>query len=237
MKSGVIRGLRSLTQSSPHQATTDPEVARPVWMVTVQSMKEGEATRRRLIDATIDVMATRGDAAVRLVEVAAAAGIKQSSIYYFFPTREDLVIAAHRERYRRSVAETLESFEAAISGATSLEGFREGAIRALEFAFSDERRNTRLIRMALLSKAVTNDELRREVNDAAYQGHLALAKNLERAQQAGWIRTDVSALTLAIWVRSMIFGRLVLEVDPQRYDGAEWNRLALSSFIRTLTAD
>jgi TetR/AcrR family transcriptional regulator len=206
-------------------------------MVTVQSMQGGETTRRRLIDATIDVIAMRGDAAVRLVEVAVAAGIKQSSIYYFFPTREDLVIAAHRERYRRSVAETLESFEAAISGATSLEGFREGAIRALEFAFSNDRRNARLIRMTLLSKAVTNDELRREVNDAAYEGHTALAEVLERAQLAGWIRTDVSALTIAIWIRSMVFGRLVLEVDPQRYDEAEWNRLAISSFVRTLTAD
>lgn len=189
------------------------------------------------MDATIEVIATRGDAAVRLVEVASAAGITQSSIYYFFPTREALVVAAHRERYRRAVAETLESFESAISGAVSLEGFREGAIRALEFAFSDDRRNARLIRMALLSKAVTNDELRREVNEAAYQGHMVLAEILERAQRAGWIRTDVSALTLAVWVRSMIFGRLVLEVDPERYDGAEWNRLALSSFVRTLTAE
>jgi AcrR family transcriptional regulator len=206
-------------------------------MATVRAVPDGDDTRTRLIDATIEVIATRGDAAVRLVEVAAAAGIKQSSIYYFFPTREALVVAAHRERYRRAVAETLESFEAAISGATSLEDFQQGAIRSLEFAFSDDRRETRLIRMALLSKAVTNDELRREVNEAAYQGHMVLAEILERAQRAGWIRTDVSALTLAVWVRSMIFGRLVLEVDPEQYDGAEWNRLALSSFVRTLTAE
>ena len=75
-----------------------------------------------------------------------------------------------------------------------------------------------------------------EVNDAAYEGHRALAETLERAQRAGWVRSDVSAMTLAVWVRSMIFGRLVLEVDPDRYDGTEWNHLAISSFERTLAA-
>ena len=206
-------------------------------MVTVRGVSDGEETRQRLLDATIEVIATRGDAAVRLVEVAAAAGIKQSSIYYFFPTREDLVVAAHRERYRRAVVEVVETFEAEIAAATSVEGFREGAVRALEFAFSDDRREVRLSRMALLTKALTNDELRRQVNDAAYEGHRAFAETLEQAQRAGWVRRDVSAMTLAVWVRSMIWGRLVLEVDPQRYDGTEWNRLALSSFVRTLAAD
>ncbi|MEY4372750.1 MAG: hypothetical protein RL219_1519 [Actinomycetota bacterium] len=206
-------------------------------MVTVRSVPDANDTRLRLIDATIEVIATRGDAAVRLVEVAAAAGITQSSIYYFFPTREDLVVAAHRERYRRAVAEVVESFEAEIAAATSFEGFREGAIRALGFAFAPDRRDVRLSRMALLAKALTNDELRREVNDAAYEGHRLLAEILERAQRAGWVRSDVSAMTLAVWVRSMIYGRLVLEVDPDRYDGTEWNHLAISSFERTLAAE
>ena len=206
-------------------------------MGTVREMTDGAETRMRLINATIEVIAERGDAAVRLVEVAAAANIKQSSIYYFFPTRDDLVVAAHRERYRRAVAEMVVSFESEIAAATSVEEFREGAIRALETAFSEDRRETRLIRMAVLTKALTNDDLQREVNDASHQGHLELAKILDRAQRAGWVRTDISALTLAVWVRSMIFGRLVLEVDSERYDGAEWNQLAFSSLVRTLTTD
>jgi hypothetical protein len=37
-----------------------------------------------------------------------------------------------------------------------------------------------------------------------------------------------------VWVRSLIFGRLVLEVAGDRYDGDEWTRLAISSFSRTL---
>lgn len=197
-------------------------------------MSEGAETRQRLIEATIEVIATRGESAVRLVEIAEAAGIKQPSIYHFFPNREDLVVAAHRERHRRSVAEVVGRFESEFASATTADEFEEGAIRALKFALSDERSNARAVRLGLLAKALTNEALLREVNDAAYEGHTALAEILERAQKAGWVRGDVSPLTMAVWVRSLIFGRLIAEIDGTRFDLDEWTRLAISSFSRTL---
>jgi AcrR family transcriptional regulator len=179
------------------------------------------------------VIATRGDAAVRMVEIAAAAGIKQPSIYHFFPSREDLVVAAHRERYKRGVTEALGRFEAEFASSTTADDFREGWLRALQFALSDERREARTV-LGLLAKALANDDLLREVNDAAYEGHVVLARIIERAQQAGWVRNDVSPLTMSVWVRSMIFGRLIAELDDDRYDRDEWTRLALSAFLRTV---
>lgn len=196
-------------------------------------MSEGVDTKERLIDAAIEVIASRGDAAVRLAEIAQTVGIKTPSIYYFFPRREDLVIAAHRERYRRAVAEALGRFEAEFASAKTQDEFREGSLRALQFAMSDERREARVVRLGLQAKALTNDDLLREVNEAAYEGHKALAEILERAQSTGWIRSDISPLTVAVWVRSMIFGRLILEIDGDRYDRDEWTQLALSSFTRT----
>lgn len=196
-------------------------------------MSEGVDTKERLIDAAIEVIASRGDAAVRLAEIAQTVGIKTPSIYYFFPRREDLVIAAHRERYRRAVAEALGRFEAEFASAKTQDEFREGSLRALQFAMSDERREARVVRLGLLAKALTNDDLLREVNEAAYEGHKALAEILERAQSTGWIRSDISPLTVAVWVRSMIFGRLILEIDGDRYDRDEWTQLALSSITRT----
>lgn len=199
------------------------------------AVSSGAETREKLIEATIEVIARRGDAAVRMADIAAAVGIKQPSIYHFFPSREVLVVAAHRERYKRAVVEVIGRFESEFATAETAEEFREGAVRALEFALSDERSEARIVRLGLLAKAVTNDELLRELNDAAHEGHLALAAILERAQAAGWVRSDVSALTMAVWTRSMIFGRLIAEIDDGRYDGAEWTRLALSAFLRTLS--
>jgi hypothetical protein len=40
---------------------------------------------------------------------------------------------------------------------------------------------------------------------------------------------------MAVWVRSLIFGRLIAEIDGTRFDLDEWTRLAISSFSRTLS--
>ena len=89
-------------------------------------------------------------------------------------------------------------------------------------------------RVLLLAKGLSNEELLGEVNQAAFQSNQRLAAVLENAQRQGWIRNDVTPLTLAVWVRSQVIGRFLLEVDSKRYDGEEWTRLALSSIESTL---
>jgi len=187
-----------------------------------------------LLDATIEVIATRGESAVRTVEIAEAVGIKQPSIYHFFPSREALVVAAHLERYRRAVAGALGEVASEVASASTREEFVEAVSRVLELALSDDRREVWAVRLGLLAKAMTNDEVRREVNDAAFEGNAALAGLFERAQGAGWVRGDVSALTLTVFVRSLIFGRLMPEMDGDRYDNDEWIRLTLESFWRSV---
>ncbi|TFV56595.1 TetR/AcrR family transcriptional regulator [Mycobacterium sp. PS03-16] len=53
-------------------------------------------TRRRLIEATAEVMRTEGYAAATSRRVAAAAGVKQALVYYYFPTMDDLFVEVMR---------------------------------------------------------------------------------------------------------------------------------------------
>jgi len=191
-------------------------------------------SRERLLAAAIEVIATRGEAALRLAEVAEMAGLKQPSIHYMFPTREDLVVAALRERYRRAVLDAIENFDSLVAGATTRDEFEQAAIRGLEFAMQVQRKAARAARLALFVKAETNDALLREINDASFEANQRLAAVLENAQRHGWIRNDVSPLTLAVWTRGQIFGRFVLEIDSSRYDGDEWTRFAIAAMMATV---
>jgi AcrR family transcriptional regulator len=195
---------------------------------------DGADTRSRLLDATIEVIATRGESAVRMVEIAEAAGIKQPSIYHFFPSREDLVVAAHLERYRRAVAEALGQIESEVASAMTRDEFVEAVSQVLRLALSDDRREVWAVRLGLLAKAMTNESVLREVNDATFEGNVDLAAMFERAQRTGWVRGDVSPLTLTVFVRSLIFGRLIAEMDGERYDYDEWTSLTLESFWRSV---
>ena len=49
-------------------------------------------TRRRLIDATVQLMHDEGYAAATSRRVAAKAGVKQALVYYYFPTMDDLFV-------------------------------------------------------------------------------------------------------------------------------------------------
>lgn len=48
-------------------------------------------TRSRILDAAAQVLSTRGYAGLRLVDVAAVAELQAPAIYYYFPSRDDLI--------------------------------------------------------------------------------------------------------------------------------------------------
>lgn len=48
-------------------------------------------TRKRILDAAAQVLSSKGYAGMRLSEVADVAGLQAPAIYYYFPSREDLI--------------------------------------------------------------------------------------------------------------------------------------------------
>ena len=54
-------------------------------------------TRRRLLEATAQIMHDEGYAAATSRRVAAKAGIRQPLVHYYFPTMDDLFLAVLRE--------------------------------------------------------------------------------------------------------------------------------------------
>jgi TetR/AcrR family transcriptional regulator, cholesterol catabolism regulator len=48
-------------------------------------------TRQRILDAAAHVLSRRGYAGTRLTDVAEVAGVQAPAIYYYFPSREDLI--------------------------------------------------------------------------------------------------------------------------------------------------
>jgi TetR/AcrR family transcriptional regulator, regulator of autoinduction and epiphytic fitness len=67
-------------------------------MATPRKAKADEGgTRRRLLEATAQIMHDEGYAAATSRRVAARAGIRQPLVHYYFPTMDDLFLAVLRE--------------------------------------------------------------------------------------------------------------------------------------------
>lgn len=58
---------------------------------SVKDPSKSERTRSRILDATAHVLSTKGFAGTRLTDVAKHAELQAPAIYYYFPSREDLI--------------------------------------------------------------------------------------------------------------------------------------------------
>jgi TetR/AcrR family transcriptional regulator, cholesterol catabolism regulator len=67
------------------------KLAREAYEEPGRSDTKSARTRQRILDAAAQVLSRRGYAATRLTDVAEVAEIQAPAIYYYFPSRDDLV--------------------------------------------------------------------------------------------------------------------------------------------------
>ena len=94
------------------------------------STKKAEATRARIVDVALDLFRRQGFEQTTMRGIAAEAGVSLGSAYYYFESKEDLVMAF----YGRAIEAMTPRMEAALAGADSFEG-RIGAIMNVKFEY------------------------------------------------------------------------------------------------------
>jgi AcrR family transcriptional regulator len=99
-------------------------------MTTATSIKKSEVTRARILDAALDLFQRHGFEETTMRGIAAAAGVSLGSAYYYFQSKEDLVMAF----YERAIDAMTPRMEAALSGANHFEGKVE-ALMAVKFEY------------------------------------------------------------------------------------------------------
>lgn len=80
-------------------------------------IKKSEATRARILDTALTLFRNRGFEETTMRDIAAKAGVSLGSAYYYFESKEDLVMAF----YERAMEAMAPRLEAALSGAASFE--------------------------------------------------------------------------------------------------------------------
>ncbi len=104
-------------------------------MLAAMATPKAEETRNRILDAALRLFRERGFEATTMRDVAAEAGVATGAAYYYYRSKEDLVMAF----YLRTDEEQRESFANAISASKSLKT-RLGGIIEAKFAQFEEHR-------------------------------------------------------------------------------------------------
>lgn len=197
-------------------------------------MADARGTRDKILEAAIGIIEAEGEAGVRVDRVVEAAGFTKPVLYHHFADREDLVIAAQGERYRRTFDDALVALSV-FREAQSQDVFLDRVAIALGDFTSPGGRRRRRMRAEILGAAVGRPQLHDAITEANRQFVASLGDFLTRARKAGLISPQRDPRDIAAWWLSVVAGRYVIDVDADRFDEEEWTAIVLS-MIRYLLA-
>jgi AcrR family transcriptional regulator len=173
------------------------------------------STRERILAAAVAIIDERGEAALRLMDVAAAAGITLSLITHHFGTRDNLVAEAHMVRFEGLYQRDTERIAALAETSLDATGFREALADLTAEVLDRERDIIRLRRAVSVGAAHGRPDLHAQLGDTAAGLLDEFERVIRRAQSAGLIREDLSPRALATFVHAYSFGMVIADLDQR----------------------
>jgi AcrR family transcriptional regulator len=153
-----------------------------------------------ILDAAIAVIARHGIRGLRVEEVAGAAGVAVSLLYYYFGTRDGLVRATLDHANERAAA--------APAGGRDQRSGQAGVRAMLEAEFDDapQVRETSVVWGEVLASAVFDPELSVQLRAANETWVALVASRIEDGRRDGSVRADCDARASAERLTALVDG-------------------------------
>ncbi|MCA3016281.1 MAG: TetR/AcrR family transcriptional regulator [Myxococcaceae bacterium] len=178
---------------------------------TKRAIKQDRAvkTRHEILNSAITLFARRGILATTMAELARAIHMTPGALYWHFPTKEDLLLAAIEELHQRFVA----SFEPMLAQASKMTAFQQlqSFVEHTGRFLQDNREHGIFYGMVGAEAAENSEDVAQALRDAL-QVYVQAVANIIRYGQTKTkeFREDVDAATLA---NAIIFGNIGLVVQ------------------------
>jgi len=189
------------------------------------STDRGRRTRRRIVDAALEVVAERGAQGASLDEVGARARTSKGQLYHYFNDRDDLLRSV-AEATNEAVLGAQASLFASLGTAGGMRAWADSLV-----ALNESRHGTGGCPIAsLVAQVGERDEAARSVLASGFdRWEQAIEAGLAAQKQAGELRPDADTGWLAANVLATLQGGLVL-AQARRDPGAL--RAALDGALR-----
>ena len=187
---------------------------------------EERTPAERLLEAAIEALDAGGESAIRVQDIADAAGVQIPILYRKFGNREQLIQAAQIERLGRALDREFREFRAVVNQATNAAQFRSLFDLVLASLDTAERRAARWQRVNVIGSTYGRPELAEAVSQLQSRTIRGIAGALHRPQQEGWLRHDLDLDAFAAWFAGQIMGRIVIELGDSGIDQSAWNSIS-----------
>lgn len=197
-------------------------------------MEHETGTRERLLEAAISVIDDEGVKGIRIRDIAAAAGVREPSVYHFFGSREGLVEAALARRFDIHLSEMFRNFNTGLVDCRTQEEFVQLVRSVLEKSYEDGRARVRSIRADVIGSAQSRPQLKAAINEAMLSSYTDFNRYIEAAQIRGWVDPSLDGVTFAAWIAGVLNCRVYIEMNPEAYNFPAWQKMTTDAALLML---
>ena len=170
--------------------------------------ERSETSRRKLLDAAMRLLSTRGYTGTTLVEIGREAGVSHGLVTYHFGTKKDCINAV-LEDIRNSTIQVNEQMTAGLRGLTALDKLCEAYLRGA----SRKTSRARAVYVAIAESISATPDLAKltaENDEVARQSSIkALAEAIEDGEISENVDLDAQATLILGLLRGVTLQRLV----------------------------
>lgn len=193
-------------------------------------------TRRRILEAAIEVIDGQGEEAVRVIDVAQRAGVSQGMVTYHFGTRHNLVLEAQRERYAVALLGDADATLASLEHITDVESVLAVGRQLTAALLSPERIVRRRARLNALGYAAGDTTAWESIRDSTTDAIDRLTAFFEVLRGRGLLREGIDPRSAATMVAAYSFGLVMSDLDNRPPDSAHLANV-IDRFQRSLLDD
>jgi TetR/AcrR family transcriptional regulator, cholesterol catabolism regulator len=156
--------------------------------------------RQRILDAAAKILSVQGYTEANLSDIAAEIGIHAGSLYYYFPSREDLVREVLHIAIRHMEAMYAEVLDVGDKGSTPLDRIREFIAKVLTQRVS--KKNDFILAYLRNANQVLDKmpELAQERRKIMRRVRRVVARMVSEAKEAGEISADIDSGLTALYI-------------------------------------
>ncbi len=200
-------------------------------------MPQSDSIRQRILELAISAIDEGGEAAVRVNDLAAEAGVTVPTLYRHFGSRDGLVEAAQTYRFRKTQFVDSSVFAASLAKCKNQDELRKALRKELLTHFDTDRWELRQVRLNALGAGYARPELAASLALAQKQGAMGIAEMLLPFQKKGWIRKDIDLPATVYWFMGQILGRVLIEMGDDPVSQKKWNDVSLEGIMAVIFGD
>ena len=190
-----------------------------------------------VLDAVAERLVAGDETQIRIPEICEATGVNYGSVYHHFGSREGVIEAAYVMIFSELVDVDIAWLDQLSMSADTFDDFVSAVAPLVEVMSSGERRRERrALRLRIVAAAQTRPELHALIGETQVRITEGLTKVVEYGQERGWLRTDLSAHSIAVLMQAMVFGRSLDDVSSSPIDDVEWGMAMTVVFAELVKA-